>query len=128
MLAKQTDTQEQSDSIDTTLDSDTGVKDEIVTVICTILSFILGVICGLITYHCASSLLKRRAAANREQQTTVSLNIDESGNLKRVHYKKSVKADPEPSLVYDEVTPHYSRPGMHNMQMNVGENIAYGQL
>ena len=132
ILAEQRDTQEQSDTGNTTLSSGTGTKDEIITAVCTIFAFILGVICGLIAYHCASSLVKRKAAASQgsEQQSTAaaSLSTDKSGNVKRVHYKKSVKADPEPSIVYDEVTPHYSRPGMHNVHVKVSENVAYGQL
>ena len=130
IIAEQRDTHEQSDTGDTTLSSGTGIKDEIITAVCTIFAFILGVVCGLIAYHCAASLVKRKAAASQgsKQQSTAaaSLSTDKSGNVKRVHYKKSVKADP--SIIYDEVIPHYSRPGMHNVQVKVSENVAYGQL
>ena len=122
VLAKQTDTQEQSD---VTPRSGAGTKKEsiIITTVCTLLAFILGTICGLTAYHGVSALLKRKA--DHEQQSTASLNTDKSG--KRVHYKSNA-TNREPSAVYDEVTPHYSKPGMPSMQMELNENVAYGQF
>ena len=122
MLAEQTDTQEQSY---TTPRSGTGTKKEsvIITTVRTLLAFILGTVCGLIAYHCASALLKRKA--DHEQQSRASLNTERSG--KRVHYKRGA-TNREPSAIYDEVIPHYSKPGMPYVQMELNENVAYGQF
>ena len=103
--------------------SGTGV---IIITVCTLLAFITGVICGLIAYHCSSVLLKKKAA-NLEQQSTTSLNVEKSVDEKRVHYKKSTtntKADPEANVVYDEVS--QPQPGAPNVQMKLNQNVAYG--
>ena len=121
-LAEQTDTQEQSD---TTPISGAGTKEEsiIITTVCTLFALILGTICGLITYHCISALLKSKS--HHEQQSTASLNTEKSD--KRVHYKRGA-TNREPSAVYDKVAPHYSKPGIPNVQMELNENVAYGQF
>ena len=116
VLAEQSDSQKNG----------TGI---IITTVCTLLAFVTGVICGLITYHCASVLLKKKAA-NHEQQSTASLNVKKSVDEKRVHYcdKKSatnIKADPEANVVYDEVS--QPQPGTPNVQMKLNQNVAYGQ-
>jgi hypothetical protein len=54
-------------------------------------------------------------------------NTEQSGNLRRVHYKKTENnIKMEASDAYDEVTPHYSKPGMPGVQMKLNENVAYG--
>ena len=91
----------------------------LITTVCTVLSFIMGVISGLITYHCVSALLKRKANLERQRQ---------SGNLKGIHYKKNVNIEAEASDVYDKVIPRASRPGMLDVQLKLSENVAYGQV
>ena len=125
VIAEPMDTHEILD-IDTTPSTRARKESIIITTVCTLLAFIFGIICGLIGYHCVSSLLnKRKLKANHEQQSTAALlNIDK--RVKRVHYKKSAKR--EASDVYDNVTPHYCEPGILNMQMKLNENVAYGQV
>ena len=87
----------------------------------------MGVISGLVTYHCVSALLKRKA--NLERQSAASLNIKQNGNLKGIHYKKNVNIAVEASDVrlYDKVIPQASRPGMLDVQLKLSDNVAYGQ-
>ena len=97
----------------------TGANENIlITTVCTVLAFIVGVLSRLITYHCVSALLKRKANLERQRQ---------SGNLKRIHYKKNVNIEAEASDVYDKVVPRASRPGMPDVQLKLSDNIAYGQ-
>jgi hypothetical protein len=115
VFAEQRDTLGQSDK-------EEGI---LITTVCTILAFVLGVISGLIAYRCVSTLPKRKA--DHERQSAVPLNIEQSGNLRRVHYKKTesnIKV--EAGDVYDEATPHYSKPAMPGVQMKLNENVAYG--
>ena len=109
--------------------SDTRTQENniLITTVCTILAFIVGVISGLIAYHCVSVLLKRKA--DHERQSAASLNIEQSGNLKRIHYEKSnLNVEAEANDDYDEVVPQSSIPGMPDVQMSLNENVAYGQL
>jgi hypothetical protein len=119
VFAEQRDTLGQSDK-------EEGI---LITTVCTILAFILGVISGLIAYRCVSALPKRKA--DHKRQSAVPPNIEQSGNLRRsrVHYKKSEnnsKAEAIASDAYDEVASHYSKPGMPGVQMKLNENVAYG--
>ena len=98
----------------------------LITTVCTVLAFIVGVISGLVTYHCVSALLKRKA--NLERQSAASLNIKQNGNLKRIHYKKNVNIEAVASDVYDKVIPRASRPGMPDVQLKLSDNVAYGQV
>ena len=124
VIVENTDTQQN----DTVLNSDTGAKEErssiIITIVCTTLAFIFGIICGLITDCCVCVLVKRKA----EQQGTVSLQIENNYHLsgKGAHYEMG--ANDEASAVYDEVTPHYYKTGISNMHMELSENAAYGQI
>ena len=114
MLAEQTDSQEQSD---TTPIAGAGTKEEgiIIITVCTLLAFILGVICGLIAYRYISALLKKKA--DHVQESAASVNTEKSG--KRLHYKKSVTNNVETSaaVVYDEII-HYSNPGIPMCRWN----------
>ena len=94
-------------------------KNILITTVCTVLAFIVGVLSGLITYHCVSALLKKKA--NLEQQR-------QSGNLRRIHYKKNVNIEAEASDVYDKVVPRASRPGIPDVQLKLSDNVAYGQV
>ena len=98
-------------------------KNILITTVCTIFAFIMGVISGLIAYRCVSALLKRKA--NLEPP---SLNIEQSGNLKGIHYKKNVNIKAEASDIYDKVAPRGSRPGMPDVQLKLSDNVAYGQV
>ena len=98
--------------------SDTGAKEGgsiIITIVCTLLAFVFGIICGLMAYGCISALLKRKA----ERQST-SLHIDNS------HYEKG--ASNEASAVYDEIAHHHCGTRMPNVQMELNENMAYRQV
>ena len=105
----------------------TGTNENIlITTVCTVLAFIVGVISGLIANRCISALLKRKA--NLEPQSVASLNIEQSGNLKKIHYKKSMNVEAEASDVYDEVAPRGSRPRTPDVQLKLSDNVAYGQV
>ena len=92
-----------------TLGSGTGTQEDsisdnnysvIITTVCTVLAFILGIICGLIAYHFVSVLWGKRKGKQ----------------------KKS-------NAIYDEVTPHHNfKCGESNVQMELSENVAYGQV
>ena len=70
----------------------------VITTVCTVLAFIFGVICGLIAYCFVSVLWGKRKAKQKES-----------------------------NVVYDEVTPH-CKPVISNVQMELNENVAYGQV
>ena len=93
-----------------------------------VLAFIVGIISGLIAYHCISALFKRKA--NLERQSVASLNIEQSGSLQRIHYKKyeNIEVEASDAIVYDEVVPRASRPGMPDVQLKLSDNVAYGQV
>ena len=88
-----------------------------ITTICTIFVFILGIISGLITYHCVSALLKRKA----ERQNASSLRIEI--NNKTAHGERG--GSMEASGVYEVVNCESERP---NLQMELKKNIAYGDV
>ena len=62
--------------------SNTGTNElnsTLIATVCTaVLAFIVGVISGLIAYHCVSALFKRKA--NLGRQSAASLNIEQSGS------------------------------------------------
>ena len=122
-FVEQRDTQDQSDI-------HKQEKNILITgTLCTILAFIVGVISGLIAYHCVSVLLKRPRKADHERQSVASLNIEQSGNLQKTHYENSnVNIEAEASDIYDEIVPRGSIPGTSDMEMSLEENVAYGQL
>ena len=102
---------------DTRGQSDTHKQESniiLITTVCTVLAFIIGVISGLIIYHCVSVLLKRKA----ERQSAASLNIKQSDNLNYVN------TEAEANELYDEIVPI---PGMPYVQMSLDDNVAYGQ-
>ena len=123
-FVEQRDTQGQSD----THKQESNII--LITTVCTVLAFIVGVISGLIAYHCVSVLLKRKA--DHEQQSAASLNIEQSGNLQRIHYENSnVNIETEATDDYDEIVPQDSQgsiPGMPDVQISLDKNVAYGQL
>ena len=92
-----------------------GYSSIIITIVCTLLAFIFGIICGLIAYGCISALLKRK-----DQQQSTSLHIDSA------HCNKG--ASNEASAVYDEVAHRYCETGIPNVQMELNENVAYGHV
>ena len=63
---------------------------------------------------------KRKA----EQQGTASLQIETIG--KGTDYEMG--ANNEASASYDEVTPHYCKTWISNVQMELSENAAYGRI
>jgi hypothetical protein len=119
VLAEQRDTHGQSDK----------EKGILITTVCTILAFVLGIISGLIAYRCVSAFIIKRKAdhAGRQSEVPLIMNIEQSGNFGRVHYKKSESSiEVEASDAYDEVASHYSKPGIPDVQMKLNENVAYG--
>ena len=105
-----------------TLKSDTAPTEAkgciTIATVCTIFVFILGIISGLIAYHCISVLLKKKA---KRQSTSSSLQIGISNRTS--HYETGESK--EASAVYEEVNCESERP---NLRMELKENIAYGQF
>jgi hypothetical protein len=118
VLAEQRDTHGQSDK----------EKGILITTVCTILAFVLGVFSGLIAYRCVSAfIIKRKADPGRQSEAPLIMNIEQSGSFRRVHYNKSENSiKVEASDAYDEVVSHYSKPGMPDVQMKLNKNVAYG--
>ena len=132
VTAEHTDTRGQERVTGTAPGSTTGIETEsrynstiIITLsLCTIFAFIFGVICGLITDRCVCALLKRKA---EQQISTASSNIERSG--KTAHFEKDLNESNEADAVYDEIIPHYCKPGIPGIvRMELNENVAYGHV
>lgn len=94
-----------------------------ITTVCTLLAFILGITCGLIAYRCISVLLKR------QQSTSLRHQIEEFQSNKKAHTSsKGTSIDSEANTVYDEVTHHYCKTGIPNVQLELKENVAYARV
>ena len=131
VTAEHTDTRGQERVTGTAPGSTTGIETEnrynftiIITLsVCTIFAFIFGVICGLITDRCVCALLKRKA----KRQSTASSNTERSG--KTAHFEKDLNENNEADAVYDEIIPHYCKPGIPGIvRMELNENVAYGHV
>lgn len=94
-------------------------RGNIIAVVSTVLAFAFGVICGLLTYQCFWTIIKRKA----EQKKTSD---------KEVHHDKSLHTctGEEASAIYDEVTHQSCEPGISNVHhpVELDENIAYEQM
>ena len=80
------------------------------------LIFIVGIFCGLISYHCIRFLLTRRAATRPSVRET---------QLLRMHVQK------EETELYEEVNIAASYKAPHptpNTHVELKENIAYGNV
>ena len=97
--------------------SDTGEGSIIITIVCTLLAFVFGILCGLVAYSCVSALLKRKV-----ERQSISLHTD------NIHYEKGTSNEEEEGAVYDEVIHHYRETGIPNVQMDLNENVAYGHI
>ena len=112
--APSSNTEAKTESREVTSESVCFANSVIITV-CTLLSltFLFGVICGLIADRCVCALLKRKA----KQQSKVSLQIERSD--KTAHHYEMGANDREASAdIYDEITPH-CKPGIANTRMEL---------
>ena len=53
----------------------------IIIIVSTVLSFVLGIFCGLLPYHCIRSLLTRRANTRRSQEAANKLHVQQDEEL-----------------------------------------------
>ena len=93
-------TQAEIESRETTSES-VCLANSVVITVCTLLSltFLFGVICGLIADRCVCALLKRK----EKQQSKVSLRTERS--VKMDHYVMGETAEEITADIYDEITP-----------------------
>ena len=89
---------------------------DIIIGISTVLVFIVGVFCGLLSYHCIRWLLTRRAATRPSVQET---------QLSRMHVEK------EEAELYEEINTAARYKAPHptpNTHIEFKENTAYGHV
>ena len=92
------------------------IHGQVILGISTVLVFIVGIFCGMLSYHCIHLLLTRRAAIRPSVQET---------QLSRMHVEK------EEAELYEEINTaaRYKAPHpIPNTNIEFEENIAYGHV
>ena len=95
----------------------------IITIVSTVLAFVLGIFSGLLPYHCIRSLLTTRANARRPLQETQLTKL-------QVQQKEDRPGDLDANDVYEEVNTGARYKVPHptpNIHVNLKENVAYGR-